>query len=277
MHQASIGDLTLEYEMRTGDGPVVFIHGAFISDTFSPLLDEPLLSSRTLVNYRRRGYGQSSPPPPGYSIGNHAEDCFALMRHLGIDAAHVVAHSLGGAIALQLALDAPDAVRSLALLEPALAIGESGDQYRESLRAVIERRGSASDAEVIAGFLQARWPGYEAPLEAAIPGAFEQAVRDAPSVFEIELPGLIEWAFSERDAGRIAQPTVCVLGGNSPSLSPRFGEVHRLLLATMPAGGGFEVEGASHLMQVEKPREVAGILASFYDRLDKRKQGAAQT
>ena len=42
------------------------------------------------------------------------------MRHVGFDSAHVVGHSLGGVIALQLALDAPQAVRTLALMEPAL-------------------------------------------------------------------------------------------------------------------------------------------------------------
>jgi pimeloyl-ACP methyl ester carboxylesterase len=44
----------------------------------------------------------------------------ALMNHLGIQRAHVVGHSAGGCIAMQLALDVPDMARSLVLLEPAL-------------------------------------------------------------------------------------------------------------------------------------------------------------
>src|SRR3990172_4686952 len=47
-------------------------------------------------------------------------DCRAVMRHLGVERAHFAGQSGGGQIILQLALDAPDAVHSLALLEPAL-------------------------------------------------------------------------------------------------------------------------------------------------------------
>jgi pimeloyl-ACP methyl ester carboxylesterase len=52
---------------------------------------------------------------------------------------HVVGHSFGGCIALQLALDSPHVVRSLALLEPALFVGASARSYRESLLRSAER------------------------------------------------------------------------------------------------------------------------------------------
>jgi len=47
-----------------------------------------------------------------------AGDCIALLNHLGIASAHVAGHSFGAGIALQMAIDAPDRVRKLALLEP---------------------------------------------------------------------------------------------------------------------------------------------------------------
>ena len=52
------------------------------------------------------------------SFAEHAADAAALLDHLGIRRAHVAGHSTGAIIALQLAVDRPDLVHSLALLEP---------------------------------------------------------------------------------------------------------------------------------------------------------------
>ena len=55
----------------------------------------------------------------GYKV-RKAADCKAVMHHLGVARAHLVGQSYGGVILLQLALDTPDAVHTLSLLEPAL-------------------------------------------------------------------------------------------------------------------------------------------------------------
>jgi len=68
--------------------------------------------------------------------------------------AHVVGHSYGGAIALQLVLDAPDAVRSLALLEPALLIVPSAQQFMEALGPVLQMYEAGNKMEAVDGFLQ---------------------------------------------------------------------------------------------------------------------------
>ncbi len=70
---------------------------------------------------------------PNGAEAQQAADCRRLLEVLGADRAHLVGHSYGGAIALQLATDAPDLVQTLALLEPALMVGSSGPDYRESL------------------------------------------------------------------------------------------------------------------------------------------------
>ena len=82
------------------------------------------------------------------------------MTHLGVERAHVVGHSFGGCIALQLALDTPEIVHSLALIEPGLMIGASGGPYREALPAPCQRYREADTAIVVNEFLQARSPGY---------------------------------------------------------------------------------------------------------------------
>lgn len=67
-----------------------------------------------------RGYGDSEAAPVDATRGlrDFADDLVALLDALGLDAVHVAGHSLGGGVALQLALDAPQRVRSLTLVAP---------------------------------------------------------------------------------------------------------------------------------------------------------------
>ena len=257
----------LEYEVSGTGEPVVFIHGAFIADTFRPLLAEPNLAGRyRLILYHRRGYAGSSPAAEPVSIAGEAADTRALLRHLGVERAHVVGHSYGGAVALQLALDTPDVVHSLALLVPALMVGASAQGYRESLARGAERYREAGAAVVVDEFLQARWPGYRDPLPRMLPGAFAQAVADAATTFEGEVPALLDWRFGEAEARRVGQPVLSVLGGDSNALWSRFGETHRLLLAWLPHAEGFVLPGATHFLQLEDPRGMAEALAAFWAR-----------
>ena len=192
---------------------MVFIHGAFIADTFRPLLAEPGLADRyRLIRYHRRGYAGSSHGAGPADVARQAADCRAVLRHLGVARAHVVGHSYGGCVALQLALDAPAVVGSLALLEPGLMVGASAAGYREALARGAARYREAGAAVAVDEFLQARWPGYGAALERALPGAVAQAVADAGTWFERELPGQLAWRFGEAEARRITQPALSVLG-----------------------------------------------------------------
>ena len=267
MERVSLDGAELDYQVSGTGESVVFIHGAFIADTFRPLLVEPSLAGHyRLILYHRRGYAGSSRASGPVSVAQQAADCGALLRHLGVDRAHVVGHSYGGDVALQLALDTPGVVHSLALLEPGLMVGESTQDYREALSRGAERYREAGAAVVVDEFLQARWPGYRAALDRVLPGAFAQAVADAGTWFERELSGQLGWRFGEAEAHRISQPTLSVLGGESDALWSRFGETHRLLLAWLPHADGFVLPGATHFMQIENPRGMAKVLAAFWAR-----------
>ncbi len=271
MEHATTNGTELAYDTAGTGEPVVCIHGAFIADSFRPLLVEPSLVNRYwLILYHRRGYAGSSPAVEPLSISRQAADCRALLQHVGVDRAHIVGHSYGGAIALQLALDSPDVVHSLALLEPALMVGASAQGYREALVRGRERYREVGAATVVDEFLEARSPGYRASLARVLPGGFAQAVSDARTWFDRELPGLLAWQFGETEARRISQPTLTVLGGLSNTLSPRFDETHRLLLAWLAHAEGYVLPGAAHLMQLENPpataQALAEALAAFWAR-----------
>ncbi len=97
-----------------------------------------------------------------------------------------------------------------------------------------------------------------------LPGGFAQAVTDAGTWFDWELPGLLTWRFGEAEARRISQPTLAVLGGQSNVLWSRFGETQRLLLAWLPRAEGYILPGATHLMQLENPPATAKVLAEAF-------------
>src|SRR5262245_32652967 len=103
----------LEYEVNGAGEAVLLIHGALIADALLPLTREAALADAYRpIRYRRRGHGGSH-PAGAFSMQQQARDAQALLKHLGVARAHVVGHSLGGAIALQLALEAPSLVHSL--------------------------------------------------------------------------------------------------------------------------------------------------------------------
>jgi pimeloyl-ACP methyl ester carboxylesterase len=267
LERARTDGVELEYEVSGTGEPVVFIHGAFIADTFRPLLAEPSLAGHyRLILYHRRGYAGSSRASEPVSVARQAADCRALLRHLDVERAHVMGHSYGAIVALQLALDTPSVVHSLALLEPGLMVGASAQGYRESLARGAERYREAGAEVVVDEFLQARWPGYRATLDRVLPGAFAQALADAGTWFEREVSGQLGWHFGEAEVRRISQPTLSVLGGESDALWSRFGETHRLLLAWLPHAEGFVLPGTTHFMQLEDPRGMAEALAAFWAR-----------
>ena len=97
MQRARVDGAVLEYEVIGAGEPVVLIHGACIAEAYAPLCAEPALTTHyRLVRYHRRGYAGSCPVKAPFSVAQQAADCRALLRHLGIERAHVVGHSSGG-------------------------------------------------------------------------------------------------------------------------------------------------------------------------------------
>ena len=100
------------------DGPatgrVVMLSNSLMSNYDMWDWTVPALSDRyRVLRYDTRGHGRSSTPPGPYSIATLADDAAALLDALGIGAVHFAGLSMGGMIGQHLALEHPDAVRSL--------------------------------------------------------------------------------------------------------------------------------------------------------------------
>jgi len=266
MNRTEVDGIALEYEVQGSGDPVLFIHGAHMGDTYRPLMAEPALKGYRFIGYHRRGYAGSSRPEGPLSVSEHAADCLALLRELDAVPAHVVGHSSGAVIGIQLALDAPDAVRSLTLLEPALLDVPSGAALVEALGGSVPMYESGDKAGAVDAFLrEVCGKDYRRTIETKLPGAMEQAAADADAFFTGEFPAIAEWQFTKEDAARIKKPVLSVLGANTDAAIglPTYSEIHARVLEWFPNAKPFVLPRAAHLLQVENPRDMAQGLAGF--------------
>jgi 3-oxoadipate enol-lactonase len=202
-----------------------------------------------------------------FSIAQQAADGRALLRRLGIARAHVVGHSSGGAIALQLALDAPEVVHSLVLLEPALLDVPSGPLFVEAIGPSLKMYQAGNKEGAADSFVRvAIGQGYRSFLDALIPGAFAQLVADADTFFGVELPSLGEWRFTREDARRISPPVLAVCGAESGKDWPGWPEVQARVQEWIPQAEPFVLAGSNHALEEKDPRGIAEALAGFFVR-----------
>jgi 3-oxoadipate enol-lactonase len=118
MPLASVGETELYFELQgAGSRPVVWIMGLGTDlHGWEPQMKALASAERRNLVFDNRGVGRSAKPPGPYTTAQLADDCARLMDSVGIARADVVAISLGGAIAQELALRHPARVASLALI-----------------------------------------------------------------------------------------------------------------------------------------------------------------
>ncbi len=265
MERLYVDDAQIEYEVRGEGEPVLLIHLSVVADGLAyPLFAQPELASRyQLIHYHRRGYVGSTRGSVSLSAARQAADAAALLRHLGIRRAHVAGHSFGGQIALQLTVDAPDLVHSLALLEPSLQSVPSGKARLEQLflpvmnayRAGDKRKAAELFSDAVFG------PNWQPIVEQAVPGSVEQAVKDFDT-FILEQAPIQEWQFGPVQAAAISQPVLSVLGVHT---SPFMKAGRSLLHELFPRTEDCDIE-STHLLQMQDPQAVAHGLAEFFSR-----------
>ena len=178
MEHAKVNGVELAYEVVGSGEPMLLIHGAHIADALQPLVTEPALERFQRIRYHRRGVGGSTRPVDAEptSVPEQAGDAIGLLDHIGVDRAHLVGHSFGGAIALELAAQHPTRVASLVLLEPAFLTTPAGAAFTRAVAPLTERY-QAGDAEgAVHGFLALVGDrDWRAIIEQTVPGGIEQA------------------------------------------------------------------------------------------------------
>ena len=191
---APIGALNMYYEIHGSGRPLVVLHGAYMTiDMIGPILPG-LAETRRVIAPEQQGHGRTADVDRPLTYEQMADDTGALIRHLDIDEADVLGYSMGGGIALQLAIRHPAIVRKLVV---ASASFSSDAMHAEALE---------------------MFPSITPELFAGTP--IEQAYqRTAPN--PDGFPRLVEklkqldttpFAWPEGDIRAIAAPTLIILG-----------------------------------------------------------------
>lgn len=107
----------LSYQVKGTGEPILLIQGTGIhGDGWLPQVEFLVNKGFQCITFDNRGMGLSQPLIGKLAVDQMAKDALAILNHLAIKSAHIVGHSLGGMIALQLALLAPEKIKTLSLL-----------------------------------------------------------------------------------------------------------------------------------------------------------------
>ena len=268
MKKVNVNGTELEYEEKGSGEPVLLISPGPFADGFLPLSSENALTERyRLITYRQRRLDRSTNGAAPVSFAEHAADAATLLGHLGVRRAHVAGHSTGAAIALQLAIDSPDIVHSLALLEPPLLAVPSAGAFFENAGPALAAYSSGDCEGAMAKFLSMacslEWESCQKVIEKHLPGGTAQAMKDAGNFFDSYLPALSTWQFGPDEAAAISRPVLSVVGTETGQL---FVESDELLHSWFPQVEGCRIEGVAHLLHMQRPEPVARGVAEFLAR-----------
>lgn len=253
-----------------GSPPVVLIHGlAAQLQNFGYALEGKLASDYRVIAVDRPGSGYSRwAPGQPRSLAAQARAIAGLLKAEGVGPAIVVGHSLGGAVALALALNHPERVRALALLAPLTqSVGEASGVFRllairspllrevlaQTVAAPIARLRNATTVTqvfapepVVPGFaihgggaLGARPAGFRAPSEDVV------AASD-------EVPGLM------RRYRELAIPVGVLFGAEDRMMDPLVNGAR--FVAQAPNAFLRMVPGAGHMLPLTRPDACADLV-----------------
>jgi 3-oxoadipate enol-lactonase len=263
---AQVNGATLYYEAQGEGDTLVFVHCAPGDSTLWDPQFGTFTPTHYVVRYDARGFGRSSFLPGHFAFH---EDLRGLLDVLRIDRATVVGLSLGGRTAIDLALSHPERVRALVLansgvsgsalvpqppglseVDAALTRGEIADAAELMTRIWFDgpRVPAAVDPTLRAWFLGRTRDRFER-LQQFGQGRATHLDLDPPAVGrlnEIRCPTLI--LTSDLD-----QPAILDLGSR--------------LAASIAGAQAVRIQGAAHIVNLERPQEFNAELASFLNRL----------
>lgn len=213
---------------------------------------EELADRFRVVRFDLRGHGGSPVPPGPYSLADLGGDVVALLDRLGLERAHVCGVSLGGMIAMWLAIHAPERVDRLV---PCCTSAKLGPPEAWAERAALVR---AQGTEAVTDAVVARWltPGYAAEHPDLV-RRLRATIAATPAEGYAGCCAAIEHMDIEDDLGRIGSPTLVIAGGDDPATPPDHGA---RIAARIPGAQMSVVADAAHLANLQQPEEVTGLI-----------------
>lgn len=258
----------LHYEVTgiTDRAPVLLVQGLGAEKNSWNLQRAMLAMRHRTIAFDNRGAGRSDKPLGMYSLEQMADDAIAVLDHAGIESAHIVGLSMGGAISQIIAVTHPQRVRSLTLVATACRNHQWREELLTSWADVAEREGMNA-----LGKEAARWMigprsfrrvlpalGWMGPLQLFNPvGAFVSQVRAILAPDNRDL---------QAELGQIACPTMVVVG-NQDILTPR-GDAEEIA-SLIPTAELVIISGGAHGLHIEHATTFNRVLREFLARAER--------
>ena len=260
MIRGAVGDTGIAYRVDgTPDGPALVFSNSLGTD--HRLWDGQLRAVEgrfCVVRYEACGHGVSDLPRGRVTIERLGQDLLALLDHLDIERAVVCGCSLGGVIALWLAVNRPDRLTGVVLANTGAKIG-TNESWDARIAAVRAGGTTAVRDQVVGRFLtpefRARDPGTTSLIAEMI-----EATSDAGYIAACEALRTIDL---RRDAGRVRVPVLIVGSERDQSTPP---ELSRDLHASIDDSELVMIADAAHLSNVEQAALFNAALVRFLQR-----------
>ena len=223
----------------------------------------PVLAERyRVLRVDNRGAGLTGDVPGApYTVPTMAADCLAVLDEAGVDRAHVVGISMGGLIAQELALTAPERVRSLCLMATHPGIAHAVINP-EALKLVTSGRADMTPQEAAEISIPFNY-APETPRERIEEDwAVRLPLACSLAGYTGQVQGTLPWTRYD-DLPSLTAPTM-VLHGELDALVPP--ENGQRIAERVPGAEHVTVPGANHVLMTDQPEQVGKVLLDWLDR-----------
>ena len=255
--------IDLYYETAGQGEPLLLLHGLG-SRCEDWQLQIPVFAERyRVVAADMRGHGRTSTPPGPTSVPMMAADVFDLLDGLGLDAAHVVGLSMGGMIAFQMAVDRPERVRSLVVVNsgPELVARTVSERLRVWQRLALARVFKPART---AQFLGPRL--FPKPEQAELREMFiAQWAQNDPRAYRAAMRALVGWSVLDR-VEALRCPTL-IISGDRDYTPPGYKERYTALI---PGARLVVIEDSGHATPIDQAEEFNACVLEFLGDLPNR-------
>jgi len=266
MPRLKLNDATLHYELEGHGEPVLFIQGCGVTGSgWQPQVDE-LSESFQCLSFDNRGIGRSTTSATHLTVEQMAADALALLDAAGWQSAHVVGHSLGGVIAQQLALDAPERIKSLALL-CTFSKGSEGGRMTPPIIWMGLRTRLGTRAMRRRAFLRMLFPQEFLDgmcideLAATLGPVIGRDLADSPPILMKQVKALAAHDCTARLHELSGIPTLVVSAKKDPIALTHFGQ---LLCLHIDGSRYVEIPEASHGVTLQEPELIPSPLRDHF-------------
>ncbi len=249
------GEVDIAWEEAGRGAPVLLIHGlGYPRWGWEPLV--PLLATKyRVLSFDNRGIGASSVPPGPYTAAEMATDAIAVLETAGVQRAHVIGSSLGGMIAQELAIEAPDRVDRLVLLSTTPGADTGYPMPEVTVNLLADAAGLPAPVGLRRFVENALGPDPDPALVERILAHRLSAPQD-PAGWAAQAAAGTTYEGGGR-AARIVAPTLIISGSADNVVDHRNSEV---LADQIPNTRLELLEDGGHLVFWERPRRVAELV-----------------